>query len=189
MRVDDLEQPRPAHRRTARSGIQLGLWVAAAVGALLLGMTAVGSIGTGLGGGGLAQPLAAEDIEARLAAHGGPAPGPVPGGTVPGGTAPGGTDPAGTAPAAGAPAPGPAPEQPSSPVVVPAGPAGTVLARCDGATPRVVAANPAQGFEVEDDAPPGQVEFDGDDIEVRVVLSCANGVPSGQASVLVDDDD
>lgn len=168
MRVDDPEQPTPARRRTARTGIQVGLWVAAAAGALLLGMTAVGSIGTGLGGGGLARPLAAEDIEARLAAQGGPA-------------AP--AAPAAPAPAAPAPAPRPAP-----PTVVPAGPAGTVLVRCDGATPRVVSVNPAQGFEVEDDPAAGQVELDGDDVTVAVTLSCADGVASGRVAVLADDD-
>ncbi|ANY07215.1 hypothetical protein [Pseudonocardia sp. HH130630-07] len=151
-------------------GLQLALWLAAAAGALLLGMTAVGTIGSDLGGGGETEPLAATEIEARLARHAA-APGPTP-----------------------QPAPPPPPAPPSArpdpaPVVVPAGPAGTVLARCDGDTPEVVSVNPAQGFERDDDdvPGPGTVGLDGDDVDVVVTLSCANGVPTGQVRTIAED--
>jgi hypothetical protein len=163
-------------KRTARPGLQVGLWIAAAAGALVLGMTAVGTIGSGLGGGSETQPLAAEEIEARLARQAASEP------------EAGAAQPAPQQPAA----PQPAPQQPagtSPPAVVPAGPAGTILARCAGATPEVVSVNPAQGFERDDDddAGPGRVGLDGDDVDVVVALSCANGVPSGQVTVLAED--
>ncbi|MEQ3550354.1 hypothetical protein WIS52_07720 [Pseudonocardia nematodicida] len=154
--------------RTTRIGLVAGLWLAAAVGALLLGLTAVGSIGSGLSGGDPVQPLAAEQVEAQLAQRGGPvteAPPPPP------------------APAA------PAAPQEAPPTVVPAGQAGSILARCEGDTPRVVSVNPAQGFEREDDDDlgPNQIEFDGDDIDILVTLNCANGVPSGEVHTKIDD--
>ncbi|OLL74409.1 hypothetical protein Ae168Ps1_2794c [Pseudonocardia sp. Ae168_Ps1] len=163
-------------KRTARPGLQVGLWIAAAVGALVLGMTAVGTIGSGLGGDSGTQPLAAEEIEARLARQVAAEPG--------AGAAP----PAPQQPAA----PQPAAQQPAGkppPAVVPAGPGGTILARCAGTTPEVVSVNPAQGFERddEDDAGPGRVGLDGDDVDVVVALSCADGVPSGQVTVLAED--
>lgn len=146
------------------------MWLAAAAGALLLGMTAVGTIGSGLGGGSETQPLAAEEIEARLARQAAP------------GAQPGPQQPA--VPAA------PPSQQPAqaAPVVVPAGPAGTVLARCENGAPTVVSVNPAQGFERDDDddLAAGQVGLDGDDVEVHVTLSCANGVPSGQVTTVAE---
>ncbi|WP_125911471.1 MULTISPECIES: hypothetical protein [Pseudonocardia] len=158
----------PPNRRTTRIGLAAGLWVAAAAGALLLGLTAVGAIGSGLAGGRSVQPLAAEEVRAELDRHGGPATGPAPG----------------TTPGTGS-APGPAPE----PVgVVPAGAAGTILVRCEGGTPYVVSVNPAQGFERDDDdLSPDQVEFDGDDVDVRVTLSCADGTPAGRVETIPDD--
>lgn len=164
-------------RRTTRTGLLAGLWIAAAAGALLLGLTAVGQIGSGLAGGDPVPPLAAEEVEASLARH--TAQPPTPQVPTPQPPAPQPAPP-------GAPAP-----QETPPGVVPAGPAGTVLARCEGATPRVVSVNPAQGFEREDgdDLAPGQVELDGDDLDVRVTLSCANGVPSGQVTNVGGGDD
>ena len=148
-------------RRTTRTGLAAGLWVAAAAGALLLGLTAVGQIGNGLSGGDPVQPLAAEEIEIALARQ---PPQPPP-----------------------APQTWAAPQQPPT-GVVPAGPAGTILARCEGDTPRVVSVNPAQGFERDDDdVTLDQVLFDGDDLDVRVTLSCANGTPSGQVSTVDGD--
>lgn len=165
-------------RRTTRTGLLAGLWIAAAAGALLLGLTAVGQIGSGLAGGDPVPPLAAEEVEASLARHAASASvqPPTPQPTTP-----------------QPPTPQPAlPASPQTPPgVVPAGPAGTILARCEGDTPRVVSVNPAQGFEREDgdDLAPGQVELDGDDLDVRVTLSCANGVPSGQVATVAGDED
>lgn len=147
-------------RRPARAGVLVALWVAAAAGAMLLGLSAVGSIGSGLTGGGSTQPLSAQDVDARLAVAAPPAP-----------VRPAGTGGAQTA-------------------VVPAGPAGTVLARCSGSTPSVVSVNPAQGFEASGDDDGGAVAtLESEDAEVRVALRCAAGRPAGTVSVVGDDDD
>lgn len=149
----------PVSRRPARTGVLIALWLAAAAGAMLLGLSAVGSIGSGLTGGGSTQPLSAADVDARLAAAAPPGPPARPTGT------------------AGAHA-----------AVVPAGPAGTVLARCSGATPSVVSVNPAQGFEASGDDDSGAtVKLEGDDVEVRVTLRCENGRPTGTPTVDRDD--
>ena len=117
----------PPNKRTTRIGLAAGLWIAAAAGALLLGLTAVGAIGSGLAGGSTVQPLAAEEVRAELDRHGGPATGAAPG------AAPG--DP-GAAPAPGqgaAPAPaGPAPEPGGG---VPGGGGGAVRVRGGGGAP------------------------------------------------------
>lgn len=151
--------------RPTRPVLQIALWTAAAAGALLLGLTAVGSIGSDLAGT-QTQPLSAEQVDARLAQQAAtaapPAPAPVPT----------------TAPAS------------APPAVVQAGTAGNVLVRCDGATPRIVSVNPAQGWEREDDTDigPAEVVLDGDDVpDVRVTLSCAGGVPTGRVATVPED--
>ncbi len=151
--------------RPTRPVLQIALWTAAAAGALLLGLTAVGSIGSDLAGT-QTQPLSAEQVDARLAQQAAtaapPAPAPVPT----------------TAPAS------------APPAVVQAGTAGNVLVRCDGATPRIVSVNPAQGWEREDDTDigPAEVVLDGDDVpDVRVTLSCAGGVPTGLVATVPED--
>ncbi len=152
--------------RPTRPVLQIALWTAAAAGALLLGLTAVGSIGSDLAGT-QTQPLSAEQVDARLAQHSAAA--------TP------------TAPAAPAPTSVPVA---APPAVVQAGAAGNVLARCDGATPRIVSVNPAQGWEREDDKDigPAEVVFDGDDVpDVRVTLSCAGGVPTGRVATVPED--
>ncbi|MEU9818665.1 hypothetical protein ACIGG9_00820 [Pseudonocardia alni] len=153
--------------RPTRPVLQIALWTAAAAGALLLGLTAVGSIGSDLAGT-QTQPLSAEQVDARLAQQAAtaapPEPAPVPVPT--------------TAPAS------------APPAVVQAGTAGNVLVRCDGATPRIVSVNPAQGWEREDDTDigPAEVVFDGDDVpDVRVTLSCAGGVPTGRVATVPED--
>ncbi len=151
--------------RPTRPVLQIALWTAAAAGALLLGLTAVGSIGSDLAGT-QTQPLSAEQVDARLAQQAAtaapPAPAPVPT----------------TAPAS------------APPAVVQAGTAGNVLVRCDGTTPRIVSVNPAQGWEREDDKDigPAEVVFDGDDVpDVRVTLSCTGGVPTGRVATVPED--
>ncbi|OLM33891.1 hypothetical protein Ae717Ps2_4787c [Pseudonocardia sp. Ae717_Ps2] len=158
--------------RPTRPVLQIALWTAAAAGALLLGLTAVGSIGSDLAGT-QTQPLSAEQVDARLAQHSATA------AATP------------TAPAAPAPVPAPTTAPVAAPpAVVQAGAAGNVLARCDGATPRIVSVNPAQGWEREDDKDigPAEVVFDGDDVpDVRVTLSCAGGVPTGRVATVPED--
>lgn len=151
--------------RPTRPVLQIALWTAAAAGALLLGLTAVGSIGSDLAGT-QTQPLSAEQVDTRLAQQAATA-----------------------APPAPAPVPTRAPAS-APPAVVQAGTAGNVLVRCDGATPRIVSVNPAQGWEREDDKDigPAEVVFDGDDVpDVRVTLSCAGGVPTGRVASVPED--
>ncbi|TCK20126.1 hypothetical protein [Pseudonocardia endophytica] len=145
-------------RPPARTGVLIALWLAAAAGAMLLGLSAVGSIGSGLTGGGSTQPLSAEDVDARLAVAAPPPP-----------ARPAGSTGAQTA-------------------VVPAGPAGTVLARCSGGAPSVVSVNPAQGFEASGDDDGGaRVKLESEEVEVRVTLRCEGGRPTGTAAVEQDD--
>ncbi len=145
-------------RRPARTGVLIAFWLAAAAGALLLGLSAVGSIGSGLTGGGSTPPLSAQEIDARLALPAPPSP---------------------ARPAGGADA---------QPAVVPAGPAGTVLVRCAGSGPQVVSVNPAQGFESSGDDDGGaQVKLESDDVKVRVALRCDAGRPAGTVAVEQDD--
>jgi hypothetical protein len=138
------------------------VWVVVAAGALVVGLTAVGAVGSGITGEGL-RPLTSAEIDSRLAAL----------------------------PATSAPQPPVSPVPPAADaraVVVAGGPGGTVVVRCEGATPRIVSASPAQGFELKDsDGGADRVRFDGDDIEVDVRLSCSNGVPVGDVRVEYDD--
>ncbi|MDN5917160.1 MAG: hypothetical protein L0I76_19005 [Pseudonocardia sp.] len=144
-------------RRSARTGVLLALWVAAAAGALLLGLSAVGAIGSGLTGGASSPPLSAGEIDARLAL---PAPAPPP--------------PAGS-------------PQRGTPTVLPAGPAGTVLARCVDGAPSVVSVNPAQGYEAGEDDGGRTVKLESDEVEVKVALRCDGTRPAGAVTVEQDD--
>lgn len=148
--------------RGARSATLLTLWVAAAVGALLVGLTAVGSIGSGLTGAGQGRPLSAAEIDARLSA----------------------TAPSVAAPAPPTPTANPTPAAPPASgqaVVVSAQEGGTLVARCEAGVPVVVSVSPAQGFamrnEQHDDGP--RVEFESAETRVRVQLSCVDGRPTG----------
>lgn len=145
-------------RRSARTGVLLALWVAAAAGALLLGLSAVGTIGSGLTGGASSPPLSAEDIDARLAL----AP-PVP------------------------PRPATPSQQGTPTTVLPAGPAGTVLARCVAGVPSLVSVMPAQGYEAGEDDGGRTVSLESDDVDVSVALRCDGTRPAG--TVTVDQDD
>lgn len=146
--------------RGARSATLLALWVAAAVGALLVGLTAVGSIGSGLTGAGQGQPLSAAEIDARLTA-----------------TAPS----AAAAPPTPAPTPTPPAAASGQAVVVSAQEGGTLVARCEAGVPVVVSVSPAQGFAMRNEQHDGgpRVEFESGDTRVRVQLSCVDGRPTG----------
>ena len=135
-------------------------WLAAVGAALAVGIGAVSAIGTGLLGP-AQQPLSPAEVETRLAAADGPAPvEPTPGGSAP--------------VEAGA-----APE-----VIATAG--GTVLARCTGDRPEVVAATPAQGFRVqtEDDDGGPRIRFRAGKARFEVRLTCTDGHPA--AAVTTD---
>jgi hypothetical protein len=137
-------------------------WLVAVGGALVVGLSAVGAIGTGLLGPGQ-QPLSPAEVQSRLASAD-PASPPAPTSPV---TAPVDT-----------PAADPAPADPPQ-VIGTAG--GTVLARCGGGQPEVVAATPAQGFRVQtenDDGGP-RIRFRAGKTRIEVRLSCADGRPTG----------
>lgn len=65
-------------------------------------------------------------------------------------------------------------------------PGGTVLAQCTDGRVSVLSASPAPGFTVDDeieveDGGATRVEFEAEESEVRVEISCVDGVP--QAAV------
>jgi hypothetical protein len=80
-----------------------------------------------------------------------------------------------------APAPGP-----TAPTVL-ASAGGTVLATCVDGTVRIVAATPAQGYQLHDESgeDPGRVRFESGAGRVEMQLSCRDGVP--EASVRARD--
>jgi hypothetical protein len=140
-------------------------WLVAVCAALAVGLSAVGAIGTGLLGP-APQPLTPAEVDARLASTDPAVPGESATPTaVAGPVDPGPFDPAPV-------------DAPSPPEVI-ATSGGTVLARCTGGRPEVVAATPAQGFRVqtedEDGGPRIRFRAGGDRVEVH--LTCANGRP------------
>jgi hypothetical protein len=141
-----------------------GLWMAAVLGATLIGLTAVGAIGNGIVPSG-PQPLTQVEIDARLAA--------TPSTSGPASAAPAGiaSDPTAAGGAATPPA-----------RVIAAGPAGTVVADCTDGTPRVLGVSPAQGFqarEKDDDSGP-KITFESDQLKVEARLSCTNDIPTAE---------
>ena len=112
---------------TSRTRLAAGFaaWLAAVATALVVGLSAVGAIGTGLLGPSQ-QPLTPAEVDARLAA----------------------TDPADPTPLDPTPA-DPTPEEAATTPQVIATAGGTVLARCTAGRPEVVSAVPAQGFRVQ----------------------------------------
>jgi hypothetical protein len=124
---------------------------------MLLGLSAVGSIGSGLTGGGSTQPLSAEDVDARLAVAAPPAP----------------ARPAGTTGTTGVVAAGPAGTvlvrcSGAEPQVVSVNPAQGFEASGsdDGGT---------------------RVKLESQDVKVEVALRCEGGRPTGTVAVEQDD--
>src|SRR6201991_436609 len=113
-------------RRTHPALVALA-WAAAVVVATLVGMSAVGAIGTGILGGGQ-QPLTPAEVDQALAAARS-APNP---------------------PVAAPPPVSPARPSPAAADVV-ASPGGTIVARCAGDVVEIVSASPAQGFRLHDE--------------------------------------
>ena len=149
-----------SRRRRARLVTATLAWALAVCAATAIGLTAVGAIGDGIIGAGQ-RPLTPPEVQARLvaaAAAARPAP-PVPAGEV--------------SLLAGA-----ASEALTSP-------GGAVLARCRGRVVEVVSAAPAQGFRVheQDEDDRDEVEFESDDITVKVRLSCPGDRPVAQIKI------
>jgi hypothetical protein len=155
---------------TARRTVSVALaWAAALVVATGVGLTAVGSIGSGIVDAGQ-PPLSAEQVDAQLAA------------------ARAAPDPALRPSPTAAPAPAPVP----SPVPVPGDPGpttdvvasegGTVVARCGAGPVQIVSVSPAQGFRVHGDGGsdhPGRVRFESERARIEIQLSCVAGRPVG----------
>lgn len=158
-------------------------WLVAVAAATLVGLTAVNAIGSGIVGPGQ-QPLAPGQVDARILA------GPSAGASV----APGTPAPS-TSSTPGLPSTPSLQTRPTSPVspptvVGPPGPpaaftthGGTVIARCTGGRPEILATTPAQGFQViadqDLDDGPG-VKFLAGETEVEVELSCAGATPQAK---------
>jgi len=131
------------------------LWLAAAVAATLVGMTAVAAIGTDIFGGGQ-DPLSQSEVDDLLSSR--PAPTSAP-------------------PTTSTAAPPPAAQQLRTDTA-----GGTVISRCAAnGLVEVLSAVPAQGFRLDsddgglDDHP--SVKFEADEHEVEVRLRCVDGVP------------
>lgn len=159
--------------RARTAGVVLAWLVAVAV-ATVVGMVAVGAIGSGIVSSG-ERPLSADEVNRRLAQPSGTAPSAGPG----------------TAASTSTPPATPASQgQPSAATSPPGGPTrvfgtagGTVIARCAPGV-EVVSATPAQGYRVEDIEPEdgGQrVRFESGETGVEIRLTCAGGEP--QSSV------
>jgi hypothetical protein len=143
-----------------RSWLAALAWAAAAVAATLVGMSAVGAIGSGLLGP-AREPLTAAQVDTELAAARAAA-APIP-------------------PSAAA-NPGPAPDGANEVV---GSPGGTIIARCIGDVVEIVSASPAQGFGLDDEPEHARVRFEAEETDVEIRLSCRDGRPVGD--VRVDD--
>jgi hypothetical protein len=160
-------------RRTRTALVALA-WAALVVVATLVGMSAVGAIGSGILGDGQ-QPLTPAQVDQALAAARA-APGPTSGSPAPVPLAP--------APVPLAPAPVPASSVPATAATdVVASPGGTVVARCVGDGLEIVSASPAQGFRLHDEREGSRVRFESEESKVEVRLSCQGGRPVGAVEV------
>jgi hypothetical protein len=151
-------------RRTGPALAALG-WAGAVVAATVVGMSAVGAIGSGILGAGQEPLTPAQVDQALAAARSVPAPAPAHGSTP-----------------ASAPSP---PVSPDPPTEVVTSPGGTIVARCTGQAVEVVSATPAQGFRLHEEHEGARVRFRSEEAEVEVDLRCQDGRPVG--TVEVDD--
>ncbi|WP_433276381.1 hypothetical protein ACQPZA_34330 [Pseudonocardia xinjiangensis] len=146
-------------------------WTAAVVVATLVGMSAVGAIGTGILGRGQQALTPSQVDQALAAARAVPASAPV--------APPSPTDP-----------PFPPSDSAAAAVAdVVTSPGGTIVARCTGSAVEIVSASPAQGFRLDDEREGSRMRFESEDTTVAVQLSCQGGRPVGAVEVQGDDDD
>lgn len=168
----------------ARTAGAVLAWLLAAAAATLVGVIAVGAIGSGIvpPSGRLLSP---SEVSARLAE---PARSAAPTPTTP--TAPSPATPSRATPTPGAPTSTSTPVPTSAAAATPrvlGSPGGTVLARC-GPAVEVVSAIPAQGYDLKDIEPHDgrwRVRFEAGRTRVEVMVSCVGGQP--RASVGRDD--
>lgn len=153
-------------------------WIASAAVAGFIGITAIGAVGDGIFGSST-TPLSLDQVNDRLEATSTTSPNAQPSTptTDPSGT----TEPPPTQP--------PATEPPAETVskgISTAG--GNVVARCNGSL-LTYSATPNVGFQAErhDDEGDGEVrvEFESDDLRIRVEMACVDGVPTH--TIEVDD--
>lgn len=167
----------PLAGRGRAMAVLLG-WIAAAVVAGVIGVTAIDAVGQGIVGSST-TPLSAEQVDGRLAEQSAsatatssavpPASTPItssaPPTTPPAATEPGGTS---TEP------------QPGGEAKLLSTRGGDIVARCEGANAIIVSTSPAQGYQVDrdDDQDDGaRVDFESDDDRVRVEIFCVDGEP------------
>ncbi|APU13820.1 MULTISPECIES: hypothetical protein [Actinoalloteichus] len=180
-----MTEERPAQGRTA-----LGIvgWTVAAVVATGVGVAALSAIGAGITES-VIRPLSQSEVQGRLAAAAAAGNADDPGGP--------GAPPATSDGPSESPSP---PSEPTSPAedVSPPSPelietdGGMVTARCgDADDVLLVTQTPAQGFSVDiereddDDEPVGAVtvQFESEELDVEVLLSCSGGVLSHRTSI------
>ena len=165
----------------------MGGWLLATAAATAIGILAVTAIGSGIAGTGT-QPLSAEQVERQLSA-GPESPDVAP--TSPTTAAPTRTPSTATA-STGSPSPGRSPSVGPSigaeKVIGSVG--GSVVARCVDDRAELLSWSPAQGYQVDDlhrgPATTAGIQFESDDLEVNVLVTCAGGVPTGHISTQRD---
>ena len=164
-------------RRAARGLGVAGGWVAAAAVATAVTLGAVSVIGPGLFGGST-RPLSQADVNDALAEA-----------TASAAAAPSTSSPdAGATATLSAPASQPPTTQPTTAPVPLSAAGNTVLARCVGDTVEVISWTAAQGYHadgVNQHGREAEVDFESDDSEVKIRVTCASGVPTAD----VDQDD
>ena len=129
--------------RRARTALVAIAWAAAVVVATLVGMSAVGAIGSGIVGGGQ-RPLTSDQVDESLAAA---------------------RAAEAAEPAAPSPAPAPTSAAPAGATDVVGSPGGTIVARCTAGAVEVVSASPAQGFRLDDEQEDSRVRFESEETD------------------------
>ncbi len=166
-------------RQFARGLGVVGGWLAAAAIATAVTLGAVSAIGLGLFGGST-RPLSEADVNEALASASASTSAPTTPSATP--TSSPTASPSTTTP--------PPQTRPATSGTVPLSAAGnTVLARCVGDTIEVISWTAAQGYHVDDgvnqQGRDAEVEFESEDNDVKIRVTCAGGVPTAVG----DDDD
>jgi hypothetical protein len=157
-------------------------WLAVAAAAVTVGVLAISLLGRGLTEG-TSQPLSSDAVARALAkASADATPGPT-------SARP---DPTASPTDTGKPSPTPPGKSGKSDPAVTSIPSrgGTVLARCDGDQAYVTSWSPHPNFETEE-AERGpdstaSVEFEGDDVKVKIVVRCVGGRPEAETEIRPD---
>lgn len=170
--------------RSPRTAGAVAAWLVAVAAATLVGMAAVGAIGSGISDRG-PRPLSQAEISERLGTPTTQPPETQPPETQRPTTQPPTTQPPTTQPrttsATGRPT---SPTAEAAPQVINSS-GGTVLVRC-GPGVEIVSATPAQGYRVEDIEPNdgGQrVRFRAGDTRVEIRIHCRDGEPQAQVRI------